>query len=58
MSLQLLFWILMLFWLLFGFWVGRGIADNDARWRLWGGNLLLFLLFIVLGWQVFGAPVK
>ena len=48
----------MLFWLLFGFWVGRGIADNDARWRLWGGNLLLFLLFIVLGWQVFGAPVK
>ena len=57
MSLQLLFWILMLFWLVFGFWSGY-TPGQPYPVRAWGGNLLLFFLFVILGWQVFGAPVK
>jgi hypothetical protein len=57
MSLQLLFWILMLFWLVFGFWSGY-VPGQPYTVKAWGGNLLLFLLFVILGWQVFGAPVK
>ena len=58
MSLQLLFWILMLLWLVFGFWAGYTPGQPYPPFKAWGGNLLLFLLFVVLGWQVFGAPVK
>jgi hypothetical protein len=57
MSLQLLFWILMLFWLIFGVWAGY-TPGQPYPFKSWGGNLLLFCLFIILGWQVFGAPVK
>ena len=57
MTLDLLYWILMLFWLVFGVWSGY-TPGQPYPVRSWGGNLLLFLLFIILGWQVFGAPVK
>jgi len=57
MSLQLLFWILMLLWLVFGLWSGY-IPGQPYTIRSWGGNVLLFLLFLIIGWQVFGAPVK
>ena len=57
MSLQLLFWILMLLWLVFGLWSGY-IPGRPYTIRSWGGNVLLFLLFLIIGWQVFGAPVK
>lgn len=51
MSFGLVFWILMLLWLVFG------------AWHFWpnyynvGFNLLLFILLLLLGWKVFGAPV-
>jgi hypothetical protein len=53
MSFGLVFWILMLLWLVFGFWnwyspMGHGFAIN---------SLFLFILFLLLGWKVFGAPV-
>jgi hypothetical protein len=56
MSLQLLFWILMLVYLLLGAFTwyqrrGEGLV-------IVGGGLLPFLLLLVLGWQVFGAPVQ
>ena len=57
MSLELLFWILMLFWLVFGMWSGY-TPGQPYPVKAWGGNLLLFFLFVILGWQVFGAPVK
>lgn len=50
MTLGLAFAILMLLWLVFGWWSmppGSGIKG-------FGGNLLIFLLFLILGWQVFG----
>lgn len=57
MSLQLLFWILMLFWLVFGFWSGY-TPGQPYPFKAWGGNVLLFCLFVILGWQAFGAPIK
>jgi len=52
MSRGLLFWVLMLLWLVFGVW---------AAWPSYvvlGGGLIVFLLFLLVGWQVFGPPVK
>jgi hypothetical protein len=59
MGKELLFWILLLFYAFYGWASGRAPSnDPNGRWYTWGGNLLLFLLFLVLGWSVFGAPLK
>jgi hypothetical protein len=55
MSLGLAFWILMLIWLVFGIFVHVYPA---GPYGLWGGTLLLFVLLLLLGWQVFGAPLR
>lgn len=56
MPMGVLFWVLMLLWLLLGLWwswppEGRG-------WGPVGGNLMLFLLLLLLGWKVFGPPLQ
>jgi hypothetical protein len=55
MPISLVFWILMLVWLVGGlYW----------RWPAggaWGPvvpDLLAFLLFLILGWHAFGAPLR
>lgn len=51
MTLSLCFWILMLLWL---------VANGAAFYRQGvfpGENILPFLLFGLLGWAVFGAPI-
>jgi len=55
MTLGLCFWILMLIWLVFGIaWHFGYVAGTYAA----GGNsLLLFILFLLLGWQTFGPPL-
>lgn len=58
MSLAVLFWVLMIIWLVFGIWSGYVPGQPYPGIRNWGSNLLLFILFAILGWQVFGAPVK
>lgn len=55
MTMGLLFWILMIIWLIFGFAQYGGFA---GRYGLVGNSLLLFILLLLLGWQVFGAPIK
>ena len=57
MTPGLLFWILMIFWLVFGFWSGYKPGEPYPV-RSWGGNILLFILFAILGWAQFGAPIK
>lgn len=52
MTRGLIFWVLMLIWLVFGTWVAWGHHTEV------GGNLLLWVLLALLGWQVFGAMVK
>lgn len=57
MSLAFLFWLLMILWLVFGLWSGY-VPGQPYTYRNWGGNILLFILFVVLGWSQFGAPLK
>jgi hypothetical protein len=54
MTFGLIFWILMLLWLLYGLW-GYYTPANPRIWLGHGG--FLFILFLLLGWKVFGAPV-
>lgn len=55
MSRGLAFWILMLLWLVLGLAWQFGFIG-----RPWGAGLALvpFLLFGLVGWQVFGPPLK
>jgi hypothetical protein len=52
MSIGLAYYILLLIWLAFGFWQG-GFGNRTVI----GGNLLLFILFVLLGWHDFGPPI-
>lgn len=56
MTLQLIFWILMLIWLIFGVAYHGGYLAGP--YGVWGNTVLLFVLFLILGWAVFGSPVK
>ena len=54
MSLGLAFWIIMLVWFVFGVAVHFGLVGAAYAF---GGTLMLFVLFVLLGWQTFGAPL-
>jgi hypothetical protein len=54
MTFALIFWILMLLWAVYGFW-GYWGGPNPSYWYGHGG--FLFILFLLLGWKIFGAPV-
>lgn len=51
MTKSVIFWLIMLAWLVFGLW---------NYWGTWsmGGSIGAFVLFALLGWRVFGSPVK
>ena len=54
MTFALAFWILMLLWaVLFG--IGH---FQPQPWSGTANGILLFLVILLLGWQVFGAPLK
>ena len=55
MTFALCYWICMLLYLLFGLWSSWPVGGNV---RPLGGTLLLFILLLLLGWKVFGAPLK
>jgi hypothetical protein len=55
MSRGLIFWILMLIWFVFGLVWHFGLISGG--YGILGGALLLFILFALLGWQVFGPPI-
>lgn len=57
MMLQTLFWMLMIIWLLFGFW-NEYVPGQPYPVAKGGRHLLMFVLFAILGWEVFGAPIK
>lgn len=52
MSIGLAFWIIMLLWLLFRVWQ----SWPSPGWPV-AGDLMLFILFLLVGWKVFGAPI-
>lgn len=55
MTLEVWFWIFMALWLFFGLWRARAEA---APYPIVGGHLLQFLLFVIVGWKIFGSPVQ
>jgi hypothetical protein len=55
MTLGLAFWVLMLIWLVFGVLVHFAVVAGT--YTVLGNSVLLFILFGLLGWQVFGAPL-
>ncbi len=57
MTLAVLFWVLMIVSLVFGLWSGY-TPGQPYPFRTWGGSVLLYVLLAILGWAVFGAPVK
>ncbi len=50
MSASLAFWILVLLW---------GVLSWPVvkDWRHHGHSVILFLIVVLLGWRVFGAPI-
>lgn len=55
MTLGLAYWVLMLIWLVFGIVTSFGLLERN--WGVPGNIILLFILFVLLGWQVFGPPL-
>jgi hypothetical protein len=55
MSRGLAFWVLMLVWLVWGLAWRFGMVGIAGPY---GGAVLLFLLFALIGWQVFGPPLR
>jgi len=55
MTRGLIFWVLMLVWLVFGIVVHFG---GMGPYGPLGSAILLFVLFFMLGWQVFGPPIR
>jgi hypothetical protein len=53
MSRGLLFWVLMLLWLVLTLWLTWPISLSVG-----GPRLVEFVLFALLGWQVFGPALK
>lgn len=58
MTLGIIFWILMILWLVLGLIPVPTSAEGPWRYWPWGGNILLFILLLLLGRKVFGAPVQ
>ena len=56
MSRGLIFWVLMLVWLVFSLAVYGGFVGGFYGFA--GNRLLDFILFMLLGWQVYGPPVR
>jgi hypothetical protein len=57
MTLQVWFWIIYVLALIFG-WFGYYTAGQPFPWPRFGGHFVFWVLIGVLGWAVFGAPVK
>ena len=58
MTFGLAYWILMLLWLVLGLWWSWPAAAGGYHgWFPLGNTLLIFLLFLLIGWKVFGPPL-
>lgn len=53
MTIAFLYWLLMILWLIFGIW-----TDYPLGPRPMGRTVLLWILLFLIGWSVFGFPIK
>jgi hypothetical protein len=56
MAIGLAFWIIMLVWAVFFLLTSAGYVGGP--WSATANTLLLFVLFGLLGWGVFGPPLR
>lgn len=56
MPMSIIYWVLMLIWLVFG--IGVVFIARGWEYSPVVSTVLLFLLFTLLGWKVFGSPVQ
>ena len=57
MPIGILFWVLMIIWLLSGLYWHRSDFGR-GNYSVLGGNLLLFVLLVLVGWRVFGPLLQ
>jgi hypothetical protein len=60
MTRGLIFWVLMLIWFVFGLVInfgGQSTFGGALHVATTANDILLFVLFVLLGWNVFGPPV-
>lgn len=58
MSFGLIYWILMLIWFVFGLVLKAGVLGGAvSHYGPFANDLLFFVLFVLLGWKIFGPPV-
>ena len=59
MPAGIMFWVLMILWAIFGVFGSRP-SQPGQPWNYFGlgGTLLEFVLFLLLGWKLFGAPLQ
>lgn len=55
MTLEVWFWVIMFLWLVVGLWLEWTPGYPYVRA---GRHVLIFILLLILGWRVFGSPVK
>lgn len=53
MTLSLIFWVIMLLWLLWSL-----PFNKWSEGYPYASSIMLFILFLTLGWAVFGAAIK
>jgi hypothetical protein len=58
MPIGVLFWVLMILWLLFGAYRNRPVGEGRFNLPGFGGDVLVFVLFGLLGWRVFGPVLQ
>jgi len=56
MPIAYIFWMLMILWAIFG--IYPFVVTTPNQRIISGGNILLFVLLLLLGMQVFGSVVK
>ncbi len=56
MTPALFFWVLMTIWLVLG--AAVTLRKDGSGWAGVGGNILVFLLFLILGCAQFGSPIQ
>ena len=58
MPIGILFWLIMILWFIFGLWWNYPSQGGPAGFGPIGGHLLLFILFFIVGWKLFGFVVQ
>jgi glucan phosphoethanolaminetransferase (alkaline phosphatase superfamily) len=58
MSLAFIYWLILLLWLIFGFvWFWPRTDRAFAGFPVVGGNVIVFVLFVIIGLEMFGFPI-